>query len=107
MTERRIFRPEEKLRIVLEGMSRTIQVSELCRKHGINTGQLYIWKKKLISSGEVFSERGRKSTTLEREIKNLREENIRLKDVIAEITLENLDIKKKKIGERLQGRERI
>ena len=43
---------------------------------------------------------------LEREIKNLREENIRLKDVIAEITLENLDMKKK-IGERLQRRGQI
>jgi transposase len=106
MTGRRIFRPEEKLRIVLEGMSGTIQVSELCRKHDINTRQFYIWKKKLISSGEVFSERGRKSTALEREIKNLREENIRLKDVIAEITLENLDMKKK-IGERLQRRGQI
>ena len=50
MTGRGIFRPEEKLRIVLEGMSGTIQVSELCRKHGINTRQFYIWKKKLISS---------------------------------------------------------
>ena len=39
MAERRILRPEEKLRIVLEGMSGTIQVSELCRKHGINTRQ--------------------------------------------------------------------
>ena len=64
MTERRILKPEEKLRIVLEGMSGTIQVSELCRKHGINTRQFYIWKKKLISSGEIFSERGRKRSTL-------------------------------------------
>ncbi len=95
MNERRILRPEEKLRIVLEGMSGTIQVSELCRKYGINTRQFYIWKKKLIASGEIFSERGRKNTSQEREIQRLREENTRLKDVIAEITAENLEIKKK------------
>lgn len=105
MAERRILRPEEKLRIVLEGMSGTIQVSELCRKHGINTRQFYIWKKKLISSGEIFHEKVRKSTAQEREIESLREENARLKDVIAEITAENLEIKKK-VGHYSSGKGR-
>ena len=73
------------------------------RKHGINTKQFYIWKKNLISSGGIFSERGRKSTAQEREIQELRGENNRLKDVIGERTAENLEIKKK-IGECLQRR---
>lgn len=55
---------------------------------GINTKQFYIWKKKLISSGEIFSERGR-------EIQELMKKNSRLKDMIAEITAENLKIKKR------------
>ncbi|MGC8699278.1 MAG: transposase [Candidatus Acidifodinimicrobium sp.] len=37
MNERRYFSPEEKVKIVLEGLSGTVQVSELCRKYGITT----------------------------------------------------------------------
>ena len=35
MNERRRFSPEEKMKIVLEGLSGTIEMSELCRKYQI------------------------------------------------------------------------
>ena len=41
MIERKVYKPEEKLKIVLEGLSGTIQVSDLCRKPGKN-GEIYL-----------------------------------------------------------------
>lgn len=43
MSDRKYFNPEEKMRIVLEGLSVTIQVSELCRNFGISTVNFYNW----------------------------------------------------------------
>ena len=100
MSDRKYFSPEEKMRIVLEGLSGTIQVSELCRKHGISAVNFYNWKEKLLKeSTSIFDNRGRKNTRREREMDDLRTENQRLKDAIAEITTENLQLKKK-IGNR-------
>ena len=59
MTERRVFKPEEKLRILVEGLSGTIQISRLCGKYVMDTRQFYPWKKKLLSSTDIFSEKGR------------------------------------------------
>ena len=45
MTEtRKVYKPEEKLKIVMEGLSGTIQISDLCRKYGIGTARFYAWK---------------------------------------------------------------
>ncbi|MCL4448039.1 MAG: transposase [Thermoplasmatales archaeon] len=96
MNERRRFTPEEKMKIVLEGLSGTIQVSELCRKYEITTTLFYMWKEKLLkNSPSIFSDsRGRKPAT-ERKNEELQHENAMLKDTIAEITTENLQLKKK------------
>ena len=37
MDERRRLSPEEKMKIVQEGLSGTIEISELCRKYQITT----------------------------------------------------------------------
>ena len=104
MAERRVFKPEEKMKIVMEGLSGTIQVTELCRKYGIGTARFYAWKDKMVeNSADIFNDRGRKNTSDQRTIEEQKEEISRLKDVIAEITQENLEIKKN-IGERLQRR---
>ena len=41
MTERKVYRPEEKMKIVIEGLSGTIQISELCRKYGVKPARFY------------------------------------------------------------------
>ena len=93
---RKVYSPGEKLKIVLEGLSGTIQVSDLCRKYDIKSARFYDWKEKLSKSAEsVFDGRGRKSTADQKTIEDQKKENERLKDVIAEITMENLDLKKK------------
>ena len=47
--QRRSYTPEEKLKIVLEGLSGTIQISDLCKKYGIKSARYYYWKEELIN----------------------------------------------------------
>jgi len=96
MNERKYYSPEEKVKIVLEGLSGTIQISELCRKYDIKPARSYNWKEKLLkNSPSIFDDRGRKYTSSERRNEELKAEIIRLKDTIAEITTEKLELKKR------------
>ena len=65
MNGRRRFLPEEKMRIVLEGLSGTIEISEPCRKYQITTTMFYNWKEKLLenSATEFNDKRGRQPAT--------------------------------------------
>lgn len=91
-SKRRRWTAEEKLRIVLAGVSGDIEVSELCRREGINPTQYYGWKKQLLgSAGRVFASGSEKPTAKQRRLES---DLTRAKDVIAEITAENLDLKK-------------
>lgn len=83
----------EKLRIVLSGLDGTIEVSELCRREGISPTQYYGWKKQLLNSAAKVFESGEASKPSGREAR-LEAELTRAKNVIAEITAENLDLKK-------------
>jgi transposase-like protein len=90
--KRRKWTGSEKLRIVLVCMQPGVEVSEVCRREGINPTMYYTWKKKLLSSAsQVFEEKPRKRD-LERD--RAERELRRMKDVIAEITAENLELKK-------------
>ena len=82
----------EKLRLVVAGMDTSVNIAEMCRREGIAVTQFYGWKKKLLSSAtEVFEDKSKKKS---RQEEKLEEENRRLKEVIAEITSENLELKK-------------
>ncbi len=90
--KRRRRSAEEKLRIVLLGLDGSIEISELCRREGINPTQYYGWKKQLIgAAGKIFENGAGKSSAKE---ERLAAELVRAKDVIAEITAENLELKK-------------
>jgi transposase-like protein len=70
-----------------------VEISVLCRKEGINPTQYYSWKKQLISGAEaVFGGAAQKSAE-SREAK-LASELARMRSVVAEITAENLELKK-------------
>ena len=92
MSKRRKWSAEDKLRIVLAGMQPGVEVSDLCRQEGINPTMYYYWKKKLLGSAkQVFDEKAcRPSAEEERKEAELK----RMKDVIAEIAAENLELKK-------------
>ena len=95
---RRKFSPEEKIRIVLEGLRGEQSVSELCRREGIAANLYYRWSKDFLEAGkkQLAGDSLREATS--DEVKDLRSENRELKEVVAEITLKNRVLKKSLTG---------
>jgi transposase len=90
--KRRKWTAQEKLRIVLTCMQPGVEVSEVCRREGINPTMYYTWKKKLLASAsQIFEEKAKKRDGQQERTER---EMSRMKDVIAEITAENLELKK-------------
>jgi transposase-like protein len=89
--------PEEKMQILEEVEKSGAQISEVCRRHGISNGQYYLWKDLVHKATlEAFRNSGKhKNGKINYEEERLRVENERMKSVIAEITAENLDLKKR------------
>lgn len=88
--KRRRWTAAEKLRVVLAGLDGSVEVSELCRREGINPTQYYGWKKQLLSSAEKVFADGRESKPSAHQ-QRLEVENARLKSVVVEITAENVE----------------
>lgn len=59
------FSPEEKMKVVLEDLGGTIEISEVWRKYRITATIYYNWKEKLLENSlTVFNDkRGRKPAT--------------------------------------------
>ncbi len=90
--KRKRWSAAEKLRIVLAGLEPGVEVSDLCRREGLNPTMYYQWKRTLLGAAErVFEKKEHKPSAREA---RLSVELTRAKDVIAEITAENLDLKK-------------
>ena len=75
--------PEEKIIEVLRLQAAGVKASELCREHGISEATLYNWKAKY--GGLTVSEM--------RRLKQLEEENRKLKKLLAEAMLDNAALK--------------
>jgi transposase len=91
---RRKFTPEEKVRIVLEGFRRDTPIRDLCRREGIRSGTYYAWLKDFMEAGKERLQRDtiREATTSE--VQNLKRENDRLKQMVAELSLQVHVLKK-------------
>lgn len=93
----RRYTPEQKVKIVKEALTTDLGVSGVCRKYGISSGLFYKWQEKFFAGAlEGFrqSKSGPSSAEL-RKIESQTKEIDRMKSVIAEITAENIDFKKK------------
>ena len=90
--DRRKWTASQKLKIVLETFYSDSKVAEVCRREGIAPSLVYKWRKELMNSAEAVFAHKSKGTSRREE--KLEEENNRMKSVIAEITAENLDLKK-------------
>ena len=91
---RRRFSAEEKIRIILEGLRGEESIAELCRREGLAPNLYYRWSKEFLEAGKkrLLGDTTREATAPE--VKTLREENARLKQVLAETVLENRLLKK-------------
>jgi putative transposase len=74
---------EEQIISVLREQEAGMKVSDLCRKHGISEPTFYAWKSKF----------GGMSIPDARRLKQLEEENARLKKLLAEVMLDNAVLK--------------
>src|SRR6202166_1842927 len=95
---RRHHSAEEKIRIVLQGLRGEDSIAELCRKEGINQNLYYRWSKEVLEAGKkrLAGDTVREATS--DEVKGLRTEAEQLKELLAEVLLENRLLKKSVIG---------
>ena len=96
---RRKFTPEEKVRIVLEGFRGEVKVSELCRREGIRPNVYYAWLKDFMEAGKTRLRADTVRDATQVEVEGLKRENERLKQLVAELSLTNLVLKKTAIPE--------
>ena len=91
---RRHFSAEDKIRIVLDGLRGEDSIAELCRREGIVQNLYYRWSKEFLEAGKkrLAGDTARAATS--DEVKDLRREASALKEVVAELTLENRLLKK-------------
>lgn len=91
---RRHFSAEEKIRIVLEGLRGEESIAELCRREGIATSMYYGWSKDFLEAGKKRLAGDATRAATSDEVKALRREAQSLKEVVADLTLENRLLKK-------------
>jgi len=96
---RRQYSPEERIRIVLEGLRGEESIAALCRKEGINQNLYYRWSKEFLEAGKkrLAGDTAREATS--EEVKALRAEVSQLKEMLAELLMENRVLKKSVLGD--------
>lgn len=95
---RRKYNAEEKIRIVLEGLRGEESIAELCRREGLNPNMYYKWSKEFLEAGKARLTGDTKRQATSSEVAELREENEQLKQVVAELLLNNRVLKKSALG---------
>jgi len=96
---RKRYSAEEKIRIVLEGLRGEDSIAELCRREGISQNLYYRWSKEFLEAGKkrLSGDTAREATS--GEVTSLRRESGALKEVVAELMLENRLLKKSMTGD--------
>lgn len=91
---RRKFPSEEKIRILVEGIRSEVSVAELCRREGVHPTVYYKWLKDFMEAGKARLRGDAKREATSDEVVDLRRENERLKQLVADLSLANLTLKK-------------
>jgi len=93
-TSRRRFPAGEKIWIVMEEIRAEVSVADLCRREGIHPTIYYKWLKDFTEAGKGRLRDDTKRAATSNEVKDLRQEHERLKLLVADLSLENLTLKK-------------
>lgn len=96
---RRKYSAEEKIRIVLEGLRGEYSIAELCRREGIAQSQYYGWSKDFLEAGKKRLSGDTERQATSSEVTDLKRDMRDLKEVVADLTLENRILKKSVIGD--------
>ena len=96
---RKLHSSEEKIRIVLSGLRGEDSIAELCRKEGIAQSLYYSWSKEFLEAGKKrLAGAGPARQANTGEVKDLRAEALALKELMADLSLENRLLKKNMSG---------
>lgn len=82
--EKRKWQSQQKLQIVLEGLSGQIEISKLCVKYQIAQTQYYQWRDQLLKHGHSAFE----TKDITKKEQHLEQENQKLKRIIGDLTIE-------------------
>lgn len=82
--EKRKWSSQQKLQIVLEGLSGQIEISKLCAKYQIAQTQYYQWRDHLLKFGHQAFE----TKNITKKEQHLEQENHKLKQIIGDLTVE-------------------
>ena len=93
---KRIFTSEQKVLIVMEGIRGEQSIAELCRKYGISDSTYYKWNKEFIEAGKARLDGDIVREATSDEVKELRQENIRLKEALVDLVV-RYDVVKKSL----------
>ena len=93
---KRIFSSEQKVLIVMEGIRGEQSIAELCRKYSISDSTYYKWNKDFIEAGKARLDGDTVREATSDEVKELRQENIRLKEALADLVV-RYDVVKKSL----------
>ena len=96
---RRQFSAEEKIRIVMEGIRGDLSVSELCRRETAHPTVYCKWLKDFMEAGKRRLKGDMRREADRAEVHALRDENARLKQLVAEYALAVMALKKGLLGE--------
>ena len=74
---------------MIEGLRGEESIASLCRREGIAANPYYRWSKEFLEAGKkrLLGDTKREASTSE--VADLRQENARLKELVAETVLEN------------------
>jgi transposase len=96
---RRHFSAEDKIRVVLDGLRGEDSIAELCRKEGIAQSLYYTWSKEFMEAGKRRLAGDTARAASSDDVKGLRQEAAALKEVVADLMLENRLLKKSMIAD--------
>ncbi len=91
---RKRFTAEEKIRIIMEGIRGDEPVTVLCRREGIHSNMYYRWLKDFMEGGKDRLKGEELRGMTKPEVKELRAQNSNLKQIVADLAVENLTLKK-------------
>ena len=95
---RKQYSAEEKIRIVLDGLRGEYSIAELCRREGIAESLYYSWSKEFLEAGKRRLSGDTERSATGGEVKELRREVRDMKELVADLALENRLLKKSMIG---------
>lgn len=82
--KKRKWTSQQKLQIVLEGLSGQIEISKLCTKYQIAQTQYYQWRDQLLKHGQSAFE----TKNITKKEQHLEMENHKLRRIIGDLTVE-------------------